>query len=375
MGTALVVLFGRSETLTARVLASPLPVGIGLISYSSYLFHQPLFAFARLRLSNDPGFAVMAGLSLAALFLGYLSWRFVEQPFRGQVPRRLPRRRQVFGASLGIAVALFTVALVIRQADGFPNRVTERFAGEIGHRAFGDEMDAQLFDCVDTAIAEATPRDGMRSRCHQSKPGVPPTVVLFGDSHAEHLMLGLAQGLPDENVTLYLRNAPPLAGEPRFDDVFAALERPGGPHTVVYAMHWPRRFAEVDNEAAFRLRLEGTFRRLAATGAKVVAVGDLPWFANEPGLCKFAMFSESLWSCTAQREDALAMQDRYGAILREVASAADIPVVEVRSLFCSGGSCSMVKDGTMMFRDSNHLSVEGSDVVGRRVAEALRGLP
>ncbi len=47
VGVVLLVLFSGKETLTAKLLSTKLFVGIGLISYSAYLWHQPIFAFIR----------------------------------------------------------------------------------------------------------------------------------------------------------------------------------------------------------------------------------------------------------------------------------------------------------------------------------------
>jgi len=57
-------------------------VGIGLISYSAYLWHQPLFAFARIVDGHSPALTIMLGLSIMSLVLAYFSWRFVETPTR-----------------------------------------------------------------------------------------------------------------------------------------------------------------------------------------------------------------------------------------------------------------------------------------------------
>lgn len=109
-GAALIILFARPSALVTRLLSLRAMVGIGLISFSAYLWHQPLFAFARVLQGAHPGGGVMLALSALSLLLAALTWAYVEQPFRthGTAPARLLSRRwQVFGAS-GVAIAGFT---------------------------------------------------------------------------------------------------------------------------------------------------------------------------------------------------------------------------------------------------------------------------
>jgi peptidoglycan/LPS O-acetylase OafA/YrhL len=116
LGTALVVLYASPATWVGRMLACRALVGIGLISYSAYLWHQPLFAFARHQSIAEPSVAVFAGLIVATLCFAYFSWRFVEQPFR---TRSRISRRTVF-AFAGTGTAVFAaVGLVGDQSDGF----------------------------------------------------------------------------------------------------------------------------------------------------------------------------------------------------------------------------------------------------------------
>ena len=82
VGTCLVIACAGPGTVAYRVLASPPMIGVGLISYSAYLWHQPLFAYARLRATQDPSWQMFCALSALALVLAYLTWRYVESPFR-----------------------------------------------------------------------------------------------------------------------------------------------------------------------------------------------------------------------------------------------------------------------------------------------------
>ena len=82
LGAMLIIAFANRHTKVGRLLGSRVLVGIGLVSYSTYLWHQPLFAFARHRNAGTPEMFIMALLSLTAILLGYLSWRYVERPFR-----------------------------------------------------------------------------------------------------------------------------------------------------------------------------------------------------------------------------------------------------------------------------------------------------
>lgn len=82
LGAVLVLLFARDNNLCARLLSLPPLLGLGLISYSAYLWHQPVFAFARIVSANEPDTDVFLGLILLVLTLAWVSWRYIEQPAR-----------------------------------------------------------------------------------------------------------------------------------------------------------------------------------------------------------------------------------------------------------------------------------------------------
>lgn len=126
IGTALLVLCAQKGTVTGRFLSWRPFVFIGLLSYSAYLWHQPLFAFTRMRFGELTP-ALTAGLIAATFVLAVLSWRFVEQPIR-RAPKRqaetgdfvpFASRGSVFGASV-LGILLFVaVGVYGDRKEGF----------------------------------------------------------------------------------------------------------------------------------------------------------------------------------------------------------------------------------------------------------------
>ncbi|MFO1106295.1 MAG: acyltransferase family protein [Amaricoccus sp.] len=105
VGTALVVLYGRPDGSAGRLLSLKPVVFVGLISYSAYLWHQPLFAFARIARMSPPGPWLMGWLSLLSLLLATLTWRYVERPFRDKAAIDL-RRLIVSGVAASAGLLL-----------------------------------------------------------------------------------------------------------------------------------------------------------------------------------------------------------------------------------------------------------------------------
>ena len=96
LGTMLVIAYARHDTVAGRVLAWSPVVALGLISYSAYLWHQPVFVFYRMWSLDEIGVPSALALVVLILLLAYLSWRFVEKPFQfGKVGRN-----RIFVASL-----------------------------------------------------------------------------------------------------------------------------------------------------------------------------------------------------------------------------------------------------------------------------------
>ncbi|WP_342077694.1 acyltransferase [Yoonia sp. SS1-5] len=119
-GTLLVLMFGRRGGHVARLLQMRVLVGIGLISYSLYLWHQPVFAFARINSYEEPSGLLYAALILLCLILSVLTWRFVERPFRD------PQKTSgifVGGTLIGASLAGVVAGIALHLQQGYPARI------------------------------------------------------------------------------------------------------------------------------------------------------------------------------------------------------------------------------------------------------------
>lgn len=93
IGAALIILFATPNNLAGQILSLKPLVFVGLISYSAYLWHQPLLVFARMQPYLEPSLELMAAMAFSSLLLAWFSWRFVERPFR---QRQRFTRKQIF---------------------------------------------------------------------------------------------------------------------------------------------------------------------------------------------------------------------------------------------------------------------------------------
>lgn len=116
LGTAFIVYYATGEGLAGRLLGAPWLVGIGLLSYSAYLWHQPLFAFARVRSLTEPSGMAMSGLALLAVALAYPTWRYIEMPFRD---KSAVSRKALLLAAVLTGLLLSSTGFAIYANSGF----------------------------------------------------------------------------------------------------------------------------------------------------------------------------------------------------------------------------------------------------------------
>ncbi len=175
LGAALLIMFATPSTLVGAIMGHNVLVTTGLISYSAYLWHQPIFAFARHVSLSELGQSSMVLLVLVVFLLAYITWRFVEQPCRDR--RKVDRQFIVFLMLAGSIFFLSFGWLV--------------HAGHIRGRVQVNDTVAKGFQAKDY---RASCDDGSGHTtahvpfCHLGDPNAKtPKFALLGDSHSAML--------------------------------------------------------------------------------------------------------------------------------------------------------------------------------------------
>jgi peptidoglycan/LPS O-acetylase OafA/YrhL len=177
LGTALLILFATPETTVGRILSTRVFVGIGLISYSIYLWHQPLLVFARQRV-GEPTLTVIVGTCLLTLLLAWATWRWVERPFR---VRNRYGRTAVFSFAVAGSIVLMGIASVLYLGKGFPDRFSFYDASAPWNQLPRAD-NGWCFYSVDSI--SSLPVGAAGYSCHLGAANSPTRALLVGDSFA-----------------------------------------------------------------------------------------------------------------------------------------------------------------------------------------------
>ncbi len=163
-----------NRSAPGAVMCNSIVRRIGLWSYSLYLVHWPLLLLVKYYAFDPLALSTRCLLLAATLLLGALSWRYVEQPFRG--PKALLKRRSLFlvAAVSGIALMAATVAI--------ERRTDPRRYGAIDQIRFPNESGAELTCQMNSLESTQGPP------CILGDRSMPPSTVVWGDSHAAALL-------------------------------------------------------------------------------------------------------------------------------------------------------------------------------------------
>lgn len=329
---------------------------IGLLSYSLYLWHWPLIVFTEYAtdkaLYGLPRIAVITGAFGAA----FLSWRFVERPFRN---RAKLSGRAIFIMTGGAMTLLLLLSIAMIAMGGWNGRFSPAALRLM------------------TAKHDVSP---LRKQCHDSfVRGIRPCVIgnaaqadtmLWGDSHGVEMAYALSLAQPSHGIIERTTSScPPVLNLERKDPRcaranqanFDALRNNPAIRRVYLVAFWAN---GTSDDAAFVAKLDQTIAAIDRLGRQVILIGPVPphpfdvprrlaHMSRPPQHGDILGVSPTVVKARTVR--LRAMFDRW--------HARGITVIDPVSRLCDRRGCAVARDGKPLYFDSHHLSVTGARIV------------
>jgi hypothetical protein len=194
LGAFLLISAGPQAWVNRTLLARREVVWIGLISYPLYLWHWPLLTFARIESLGIPSRNVRLAMVAASIVLAWLTYIVIERPLRTR-----GNSRKKAGILCGVMALVFAVGGVAYLSRGFPERAANldpraRFLQYYEDMQEDGLKDAYRAGCDFYNWKTAQKKAAIDPEC--VKPGEAGTYLLWGDSHAQALSLGILEILP-----------------------------------------------------------------------------------------------------------------------------------------------------------------------------------
>tara|TARA_Y100000816_G_scaffold200857_1_gene147552 strand:- start:327 stop:2222 length:1896 start_codon:yes stop_codon:yes gene_type:complete len=173
VGTCFIILFNNSENFITKVLSLKVFVFFGLISYSLYLWHFPLFAFYNYIFFDDESFIAKIIIILLSIILSILSYFFLEKPFRNK--KVINNKRLLIYISLSFLIILSSSLFFLDKNKNNQKGLYEKV--NIDNQVYFDEVNTKLKEIISINNFEKT--------------NTKKNILIIGNSHAMDLFLML----------------------------------------------------------------------------------------------------------------------------------------------------------------------------------------
>jgi peptidoglycan/LPS O-acetylase OafA/YrhL len=394
IGAALIIAAGSNAFINSKILSNRLLVWVGLISYPLYLWHWPILTFLRVyegtfrEMSTEKiVFAVVI-----SIFLAWVTYRFVEQPIR-------------FGKNGNKKSLVLLFLLSIVGMAGWQIHLQDGYAGRI---KFEPEKAAVLF--------KKYPHEQRNNNCQNIYPELKDEwscllsqpkkaeVAIIGDSHAHMYYQGLASSLERKSVLNYSSPAcAPFASQKHLGSkckmqqkatldfltkhesiktvyltgYFSFLSAGGFKNGNIAGL---REAQILDKEQEKTFIDNGTqfIQTLKDAKKDVVLIKDIPDAIFKPTKCvkfeseflKYVRTDGKSAKISSPNEcfiDRVNYENRnrpYEMALTKILDKfPTVRTFDPRTILCNKDRCWVIKNGVPLYWDSDHLTIEGSNMV------------
>lgn len=391
---------GQRDYVTKLLSSAPL-VGIGLISYSLYLWHQPVLTYLRLY-NQKPISAFTTILGLILTFgLSYITWRYIEQPCRN---RALVSRRRLTLLITIATICIISCGILFYQNNGYAKRfqIPGSVLSSLQHTALDAECNYANFKNHKNAKWFCTLGKQVKNT---------PNYFITGDSHALAMSTAFDVITQTNNMQAVGSSYPgciPLFGiktnnlSPQDEITCQELKHKIFQHiqqnhikNIIFIARWDyftlsnryltntsgQRIKDIDEKIKiFTAALNNTITTYQAIGVKVIVISQVP-MQNYTAFDVYKnLYNRPLWNRTKYLREASVSrlehedyQRQINDILKQFQQQ-NYKFINITDISCDKSRCPLGTLKNSYYRDTQHLSKIGSESYGRRLTKHIKRL-
>ena len=422
LGTCLIILFGTGETFIGKFLSWKYIVGIGLISYSLYLWHVPIFVFARHYnfMSNLEGNNYYLSSTkyfflIAIIFaMSYFSWKYIEQPFRQRkifkdnLKKKKISDRNLIKLCIISFLIIFFSGYLINKNDGYIERFPQEVSNYLNYE-YSYASDEIINPCRES-LSKIIKRKIVNEKYKQKKifdecrilgdKKYEPKTILIGDSLTHSLVPLFNNHFSNKKSSFYYYIEDCFTSEGFmiegycFNDFQSILNNSNVENIIIF-FRWSVKLSSLNkfekiyycginlcydqkNIDLFKKRekkLQESFRKkidlLLDKNKKITIIYPLPYIGIDP--------PKYLASMVLNKKVPLASVDYNETIYRNSSTKkfldsfkGNVLRIYPDKIFCNTfikDKCAINLKEKVFFSDSTHLSLEGADLLGNEILE------
>ena len=391
IGAGFILVFANNKNLVGKMLGNKLLVGIGLISYSSYLWHQPLLAFAKLRSFDNLSTTSLIILCFFSLALGYISWKFVEKPYRD---RKIIPLIQIIKSILTFAILFIAIGLTGYLAKGFPNRFN--IPNEVAKMFIGNNIREYCdlnYNDDGKSIEFCELGDKSQKKID---------LAIFGDSHSGAVLPAfdkIGKDISKKYTHIGLGGCPPFIGvdvakgnyAPKVCEDLAYKQfefvKLNNIKKVFLVGRWSlytegdynglgiyylitEKNTNLDKDTSrinFKESSRNTIEKYQAIGVQVFVMAQIPQQKINPEVLYLKLYSgdhpdkqEIINSVSITKKDHLSLQKYNREVFESFKQSQNFTYINLDNSFCDGEKCYIGSKIKSNYLDENHLSINGA---------------
>jgi len=365
LGAVLLILSGKNshtKGIVNRLLTIKPLVFIGLLSYSMYLWHWPIFSFIKyvgLELTSDKLIVALT----STVLLSYFSWKFIEKPFRYRFKYNFSKTLLVI--LLPCLLIIGTLYGVLDGKDGFPERHPTLIEFDKKNN-YPSKLRRNCYDVFKVG------------NCDQCGLGVKKDTldgVLIGDSFANHSAAFIDVLAKDSGLYFHdsaaggyplLYDVDDQTGAPTRDTAYGEkrLAYAKKFKTIIVATNWER---FLDKESKNYKLVMATIKELLDLDKNVIIIDPLRT-VSQMNLHKMKLLKTNNGSSINKQDLLIPFYKRADDyIVYEIhRKYPQVTIINLNDVMCYDTSCNYEIDNSIVYRNGNHLNTSGATLLAKK---------